>query len=93
MSGGLGTADVGGRWSISGSTANAAVNNGTAALTMRSPGTEVSSWLGATTRTATDLRLHLSLDKRPTGNGAYVDVVRAPGGAERRVSRAADLRW
>jgi PKD repeat protein len=75
VSGGLGTADVGGPWSIAGSTANVAVNNGSAALTMRSPGTQVSSWLGSTTRSDTDLRMHLSLDKRPTGSGAYVDVV------------------
>jgi len=75
LSGSLGTADTGGAWSISGSTANVAVNNGSAALTMRSAGTQVASWLGATTRSDTDLRLHVSVDKRPTGSGAYVDVV------------------
>jgi len=75
VAGGLGTADVGGPWSISGSTANVAVNNGSGALTMRRPGTQVSAWLGATTHSDTDLRLHLSVDKRPTGSGAYVDVV------------------
>jgi PKD repeat protein len=75
VTGGLGAADLGGAWSTAGSASNLAVNGGSAALTMRSPGTQVSGWLGATTRTDTDLRLRLSLDKRPTGSGAYVDVV------------------
>jgi hypothetical protein len=42
---------------------------------MRTAGSEVSAWLGATTRRDTDLRLTLSLDKRPSNGGAYVDVV------------------
>lgn len=75
ISGGLGTADVGGPWSTAGSAANIAVDGGTARLTMRNPGTQVSAWLGDVRSTDTDLRLRLSADKRPTGSGAYVDVV------------------
>ena len=72
---GLGTADTGGAWSITGTAANFAVNNGSGAITSPSTGQTRSAWLGATTRTDTDLRLTLSLDKVPTGSGAYLDVV------------------
>jgi PKD repeat protein len=72
---GLGTADTGGAWSVAGTAANFAVNNGSGAITLPSTGQTRSAWLGSTTRTDTDLRLTLSLDKVPTGSGAYLDVV------------------
>jgi PKD repeat protein len=75
VSSGWGTADTGGPWSTAGTAANFAVNNGSGAITLPSAGQTRSTWLGATTRTDTDLRLTLSLDKRPNGNGAYLDVV------------------
>jgi hypothetical protein len=72
---GWGNADTGGAWSTAGTAANFAVNGGSGALTVPAAGHTRSTWLGATTRTSTDLRVTLSLDKRPTGNGAYLDVV------------------
>jgi PKD repeat protein len=75
VSNGWGPADAGGPWSVTGTAANFAVNNGSGAITLPSAGQTRSTWLGATTRTDTDLRLTLSLDKRPNGNGAYLDVV------------------
>ena len=75
VSGGWGTANTGGAWSTAGAATNFAVNNGSGAITLPSAGQTRSTWLGATTRTDTDLRLTLSLDKRPNGNGAYLDVV------------------
>ncbi|MBJ7453876.1 MAG: PQQ-binding-like beta-propeller repeat protein, partial [Blastococcus sp.] len=75
VSGGLGRADLGGAWTTAGTAANIAVDGGAARLTMRAPGTQVSAWLGDVRSTDTDLRVRLSADKRPTGNGAYVDVV------------------
>lgn len=75
ISGGLGTADLGGAWSTAGTATNLAVAGGAARLTMRNPGTQVSAWLGDVRSTDTDLRVRLSADRRPTGNGAYVDVV------------------
>jgi PKD repeat protein len=74
-SNGWGSADTGGAWSAAGSLANVAVSGGTGALTLPSAGQGRSVWLGSTTRTDTDLRLTLALDKVPTGNGAYLDVV------------------
>jgi len=74
-SNGWGTADVGGPWSISGTAANFAVSGGAGAITLPASGQTRSAWLGSTTRTDTDLRFMLSLDKMPNGSGAYLDVV------------------
>jgi hypothetical protein len=75
VSNGLGTADVGGAWSINGSAANFSVSGGAGAIASPSAGQTQSAWLGATTRSDTDMRFNLSLDKVPTGSGAYLDVV------------------
>jgi hypothetical protein len=72
---GLGSADVGGAWTTSGTAANFAVSPGTAALTLRTPATQLSAWLGSTLRTDTDLRATFAIDRVPTGNGIYLDVV------------------
>jgi PKD repeat protein len=72
---GWGSAETGGPWNVSGTAANFAVNNGSGAITIPAAGSTRSAWLGSTTRTDTDLRLTLSLDKVPNGSGAYLDVV------------------
>ena len=74
-SNGWGSAETGGAWTISGTASNFAVNNGSGAITIPAAGNTRLVYLGSTTRTDTDLRLTLSLDKVPTGNGAYLDVV------------------
>jgi PKD repeat protein len=71
---GLGSADVGGVWTLSGSPSNFAVATGAAALTLRTPTTQLAAWLGSTTRTDTDLRATFAVDRVPTGNGVYLDV-------------------
>ncbi|TFV90675.1 PKD domain-containing protein [Blastococcus sp. CT_GayMR16] len=75
VSNGLGTADAGGAWSLSGTAANFAVDGSAGAITSPSAGQIRSGWLGATTRSDTDLRMTLALDKVPTGNGLYLDVI------------------
>ena len=75
VSSGWGSADTGGAWTTTGTLANFAVAGGTGAMTIPAAGSTRSVYLGATTRTDTDLRLTLSLDKVPTGSGAYLDVV------------------
>jgi PKD repeat protein len=75
VSNGLGSADVGGPWTISGTAANFAVSGGAGAITLPASGQTRSAWLGSTLRSDTDLRFTLSLDKVPTGSGAYLDVV------------------
>jgi PKD repeat protein len=74
-SNGWGSADTGGAWTTSGTAANFAVSGGSGAITLPAAGQTRSVWLGSTTRTDTDLRFTLSLDKVPTGSGAYLDVV------------------
>jgi hypothetical protein len=76
---GLGTADIGGAWTTSGAASNFAVASQAAVLTLRTPATQLAAWLGATTRTDTDLRATFSVDRVPTG-GLYLDI------AGRRVS-------
>jgi PKD repeat protein len=75
VSNGLGTADLGGAWTTSGTAANFAVSGGAAAITLPAASQTRSAWLGAVTRTDADVRMTLSLDKVPTGNGAYLDVL------------------
>ncbi|MGY1615714.1 PKD domain-containing protein [Geodermatophilus sp. SYSU D00691] len=75
VTGGLGTADVGGAWTTSGTAANFSVNGQTGNITLPAAGNTRSAWLGATTRTDTDYRVTIALDKVPTGSGAYLDVV------------------
>jgi PKD repeat protein len=72
---GWGPAETGGQWTVVGTASNFAVANGSGAITLPSAGQTRSVYLGSTTRTDTDLRLTLSLDKRPSGSGAYLDVV------------------
>jgi PKD repeat protein len=74
VSNGLGAADLGGPWTVGGSASNFSVASGTGALRLATAATQVSAYLGATTRTATDLRMTVTLDKITTGNGVYLDV-------------------
>jgi hypothetical protein len=66
---------VGGAWSISGTAANFAVSGGAGAITLPAASQTRSAWLAATTKSDSDLRMIVSLDKVPTGNGVYLDVV------------------
>jgi PKD repeat protein len=75
VSSGLGTADLGGVWSTGGTASNFSVSAGAAALALRTPGTQLSAYLGSTTRNDTDLRLTLAADKVATGGGLYLNVV------------------
>jgi PKD repeat protein len=75
VSNGLGTADTGGAWSTSGTASNFAVSGGAGAITIPAAGNTRSAWLGSASSTDTDLLLTLSLDKRPSNSGAYLDVV------------------
>ncbi|CAN5139058.1 hypothetical protein BH09ACT10_BH09ACT10_02170 [soil metagenome] len=75
-SNGWGSADTGGAWTTAGGVVgNYAVSAGAGAITLPAAGQTRSVYLGATTRTDTDMRVTLSLDKVPTGSGAYLDVI------------------
>ena len=85
VAGGLGTADVGGPWTISGTAANFSVSGGTGRIL----GTVSANRAGYVTgvhQTDLDTRADLSLDSAATGGGTYVSVI------SRRVSSGNDYR-
>ena len=85
ISGGWGTADVGGAWS-SASPASLSVDGVMGNITMATPGSGPSVFLTDVSSTTTDLTIAARTDKPATGGGIYLSV------AARRVSGAGDYR-
>lgn len=75
VSGGWGSADTGGAWTIGGGAANTSVASGTGRTTMASAGAQVTASLNDVSASDTDLRLAVALDKAATGGGTYLSVV------------------
>jgi PKD repeat protein len=71
---GFGTAEVGGPWTISGTSSRYSVS-GTGRVIFSAPGVSNNAYLANVSSTATDLRMTVSADKRPTGNGIYVSPI------------------
>jgi PKD repeat protein len=71
---GLGTADTGGAWRTTGSTANYAVSDGVGRITFAAPGAGPDISLPAVSSSTTDLTLSLATDKAITGGGLYLRV-------------------
>lgn len=81
---GLGTADVGGDWTTSGSGTSASVQEGAGAVTV-SAGRSSTARLAGTSATDVSLVTTARLTGRPTGGGAYyAGVLRATSGGEYR---------
>jgi PKD repeat protein len=82
---GLGTAETGGAWTLSGAATNFAVNGGTATLRMPTTSLGITGYLNSVSGTSTDTRVTAGPDKVTTGNGAYIWVVgrRSAGGEYR----------
>jgi PKD repeat protein len=81
---GLGTADLGGAWTLSGSAANFSVAGGQGRLRMNTAASGVSSFLPGTS-TDTEVRATVGADKVGTGGGIYSSVVaRRVGSADYR---------
>jgi len=72
---GWGNADLGGTWSLTGSSSNASVNNGTASLKMATAGAGMTEMLNSFSSTDTDLQVGFSLDRMPTGGGTYLSFI------------------
>ncbi len=72
---GLGTAETGGAWTLSGAATNFAVGGGVATLKMPTTGLGVTGYLNGVSSTGSDTVLTAASDKVVTGNGAYVWVV------------------
>ena len=73
LSSGLGSADVGGPWTVS-AASGFAVGSGAGQWILSSPGVTRSAYLGSATNASTDLTLNLSSDKTPTGGTTFVYV-------------------
>lgn len=72
---GLGTADVGGAWTTTGSSSNYSVTGGQGVLRLPAAGTSARAYLTQPSSTQTDLLTTLAVDKAPTGGGVYASVI------------------
>lgn len=72
VTGGLGTADVGGTYTTSGSATNYAVDGSGAKLTMPATGANRRAYLSDPALTTSEVTFTVSSDKAATGNGIYL---------------------
>lgn len=86
VSNGLGTADTGGPWTVTGSASNYSVASGTGRLRIATAGSSSYAYLGSVSSSATDIYLELASDKPASGSGLYLSVVgrRIAGSGEYR---------
>lgn len=70
---GLGTADSGGAWTVTGGTSNFSVSGGTGNVKAATGGTST-GYLNGVSSTSTEVRTQVALDRSPTGTGTYVSV-------------------
>ena len=75
VSKGWGSADVGGSWTLSGSSSLFAVDNGTATIALNAAASGPSARLSGVASTDTDLQVDFSFDKAPTGGGQFAKTV------------------
>ncbi|MGY1664221.1 PKD domain-containing protein, partial [Geodermatophilus sp. SYSU D00705] len=87
VSGGWGSADVGGAWTASVGAPRLSVAPGTATLSLPSAGNNTGAHLGGVSATDVDVRTSFTLSAVPTGGGTYVYVSgrRVSAGNEYRV--------
>ncbi|WP_374948018.1 PKD domain-containing protein [Agreia sp.] len=86
VTGGLGTADVGGAWSVTGGVANASVAAGKGQLKSTKAGASLAASLAGVSSTSTNTRATFSLSAVPNGGGGFVSV------AGRQVAPGTDYR-
>ncbi|WP_454699174.1 PKD domain-containing protein [Arthrobacter humicola] len=86
VSNGLGTAETGGPWTVSGTTSNYSVASGTGRLRIATPGSGNYAHLGSVGSSNTDIYLELASDKPASGSGLYLSVV------GRRIAASGDYR-
>jgi PKD repeat protein len=86
VSGGFGTADTGGAWSVTGGAANFAVTGGAGQIKLTAPGAGPTAFLSSVSSASTTASASFSLDKVADGAGVYVSLV------GRRVGTTGDYR-
>lgn len=84
-SNGFGTADLGGAWTVSGTSSNYSANGTVGLVSTTANGTRT-AYVGGVTSTDTDVSVAVALDKPATGGGVYVGLM------GRRVSTNNDYR-
>jgi len=72
---GWSSANLGGAWTTVGTAANASVASGAGTLALPAAGNQVAEYLGAATRSSTDLTVQVTPDKVGTGGGTFVYAV------------------
>jgi PKD repeat protein len=75
VSGGWGSADTGGPWTLTGGASNFSVGGGVGQLKMATAGAQPTASLNGVSSTSTETRVTVALDKAQTGGGTYVSVV------------------
>ena len=92
MTGGFGTADTGGAWTVS-PAARFSTSGGVGSISLATAGAGTNAYLGGTSATSADVTVTLAVDKRPTAS-AYLDVVGRRVGTNQEYAglRHADLR-
>ncbi len=85
VTGGWGTADRGGAWTLSGTLSRYSVASGAGSVSLGA-GSSAKPMLNAVSITDTDFRAVVTTDKAPTGGGQYVSLAgrAVPGGSEYR---------
>ncbi|QHT54781.1 PKD domain-containing protein [Cellulomonas sp. H30R-01] len=73
VTGGWGSADTGGAWTVQGGAANFSVASGTGAMRVTGAGFRLSSFLPVSS-TSTDLTAKVALDVMPTGSGTDLEL-------------------
>ena len=82
---GLGTADLGGAWTSSGTASNYSVSAGTAKIVMPTAGAGRSSYLNSVSARDVNATVDVTLDKAATGGGTFVSLAaRRTGTSEYR---------
>ena len=90
VTGGLGTADQGGAWSLQGPSSRFSVNGQQGQLDMTAAGSGASAFLNSVSESDVDMSVDVSLDKVPQSGSVYTSaVVRTSGNSY----YAAKLRW
>lgn len=74
VTGGLGTADTGGDWTVAAGATRQSVTPGVAELRLDAAGNNTGSFLSGISRADADVRTTFTLSQMPTGNGTYVYV-------------------
>ncbi|PZS15178.1 MAG: hypothetical protein DLM57_13205 [Pseudonocardiales bacterium] len=74
VSNGWGSADVGGAYSTVGAASSFSVSPGVGALRLAAPGSSLSAYLAAVTRTDADVLAGVAVDKVPVGGAVYVTL-------------------